>query len=49
MLVIVLILCLLVVVGGLPTWGYHSYGLYPSGLGGLLFVIILIVLLTRRL
>ena len=36
-------------VGGLPTWGYHSYGYGPSGLLGVVLLILLILLLTGRL
>jgi hypothetical protein len=45
---ILLIVVILLVVGGLPTWGYHSYGYAPSGIGGLLLIILLILLLTGR-
>jgi hypothetical protein len=44
-LVIVLILAL---IGGLPTWPYSSeWGYYPSGGIGLLLVIIVIILVLR--
>jgi len=43
---ILLIVLLVLVFGGLPNWGYHSYGYGPSGIGGLLLVIVLILLLT---
>ena len=46
---ILLIVLILFVVGGLPTWGYHSYGYAPSGIGGLVVIILLIMLLTGRL
>jgi hypothetical protein len=46
---VLLIILLLLVVGALPTWGYHSYGYGPSGLGGVLLLILLIMLLTGRL
>lgn len=42
--VFLIILLVLLLVGGLPTWGYHSYGWYPSGLGLILLVILVIVL-----
>jgi len=46
---ILLILLLLVVFGGLPNWGYHQYGWGPSGIGGILLIIIIVLLLTGRL
>ncbi len=46
---ILLIVLILFVVGGLPTWGYHSYGYAPSGVGGLVVIILLTMLLTGRL
>ena len=46
---ILLIILILLVVGGLPTWGYHNYGYAPSGLGGLIVIILIVLLLTGRL
>ena len=46
---ILLILLIIIVAGGLPAWGYHSYGYGPSGLGGILLLIVLILLLTGRM
>jgi len=46
---VLLIVLLVIVLGGLPTWGYHDYGYAPSGLGGVLLLVILILLLTGRL
>jgi Protein of unknown function (DUF3309) len=46
---ILLILLLLVVFGGLPNWGYHQYGWGPSGIGGILLIIIIVLLVTGRL
>lgn len=39
---ILIILLVLALVGGLPTWGYHDYGYYPSGGLGVIIVIILL-------
>ena len=45
LIIVLLILC----VGGLPRWGYSaSWGYGPSGLLGLLFIVLLILLLTGR-
>ena len=46
---VLLILLLLIVVGGLPNLGLHSYGYGPSGVGGILLLIVLALLLTGRL
>jgi hypothetical protein len=46
---VLLIILILLVVGGLPTWGYHQYGYGPSGIGGVIVIILLILLLTGRL
>ena len=46
LLVVFLVLMLL---GGLPYWGWHSYGYAPSGALGLLVLILVILLLSGRL
>jgi hypothetical protein len=45
-LLIVLIVLLL---GGLPNLGFHSYGYGPSGIVGVLVIVALVLLLTGRL
>ena len=47
--IILIIILLMVVFGGLPNFGFHNYGYGPSGIGGFLLLIILILLLTGRL
>jgi hypothetical protein len=49
MSLVLLIVLIILLVGGLPTWGYHDYGYGPSGIGGLLVLILLILLLTGRI
>lgn len=46
LLIVILILALL---GGLPTWGYHEYGYYPSGGIGLVLLIVILLVLFGRL
>ena len=46
---LLLIIVLVFLFGGLPRWGYHSYGYAPSGLGAVLQVILIVLLLTGRL
>jgi hypothetical protein len=47
LIVVILLVCLLA--GGLPTWGYHNYGYAPSGLLGIILVVVVILLLMGRL
>jgi hypothetical protein len=43
---ILLLILLLLVIGALPTWPYSvGWGYYPSGLGVILLIVLLIVLL----
>ena len=43
------IILLLLVFGGLPNRGYHNYRYAPSGIGGIILIIVLILFLTGRL
>ena len=49
MSLVLLILLILLVVGGVPNLGIHQYGWGPSGIGGILLLILIILLLTGRL
>jgi hypothetical protein len=46
---ILIILLILLLIGGLPTWGYSSgWGYYPSsGIGLLLLVVVVLVVMGR--
>jgi hypothetical protein len=46
---ILLVVLILLLIGGLPTWGYHSLGYGPSGIVGVLVVVLLILLLMGRI
>ncbi|MBV7536494.1 DUF3309 domain-containing protein [Duganella sp. sic0402] len=47
---IILIILVLALVGALPTWPHsRNWGYAPSGITGLIVVILLIMLLTGRL
>jgi hypothetical protein len=46
---ILLIILIVLLMGGLPRWGYHSYGWGPSGIAGVVLLVVLILLLTGRL
>jgi hypothetical protein len=48
LLTVLIIILLLMVVGALPTWGYSASwgtGYWPSGLGLILIVVLLVLLL----
>lgn len=45
---ILLLIVLLLVIGALPAWPYSTgWGYYPSGLGVVLLIVLLVVLLRR--
>ena len=47
---ILLILLILLIVGALPTWGHsRSWGYGPSGIGGVLLIILIVLLVTGRI
>ena len=47
---ILLIILVLLVVGALPTWPYSSgWGYYPSGIAGVIVVVLIVLLLMGRL
>ena len=49
MSLILLIILLLFLVGGLPNWGYHTYGFAPSSIAGVVLLVVVVLLLTGRL
>jgi hypothetical protein len=50
MSLIVVVILLLLVIGALPTWGYSSgWGYGPSGIGGVIVIILIVLLLTGRI
>ena len=49
MSLLLLIVLIVLLMGGLPNWGYHSYGYAPSGLVGVVVIVALVLLLTGRL
>jgi len=46
---LLLIILILFLVGGLPHWGYHSYGYAPSGVVGVALIVLAVLLLGGRL
>ena len=49
MLILLVVVILILSLGGLPQTGLHQWGYGPSGVGGLLVLILIILLLTGRL
>ena len=49
MSLLLLIVLVLFLFGGLPRWGYHSYGYAPSGVVGVVLLVIVALLLTGRI
>lgn len=50
MLMILIILLILLAIGAAPTWPYsRGWGYYPSGLLGLILLILIMLALTGRL
>jgi uncharacterized protein DUF3309 len=49
MSLLLLIVLVLLLVGGLPNWGYHKYGFAPSGFAGAVLLVVIVLLLTGRL
>lgn len=48
--VLLLIILIIAVVGSAPTWGYsRGWGYFPSGILGLILVIVIVLLLLGRL
>ncbi|CAB3924659.1 hypothetical protein LMG26846_05928 [Achromobacter insuavis] len=47
---ILLIILILLLVGAVPAWPYsRSWGYYPSGLLGIVLIVLIVLLLTGRL
>jgi len=44
-----LVVLIVLLLGGLPSLGFHSYGYAPSGIVGVLVIVALVLLLTGRL
>ena len=42
---VLLAIVFLMLIGALPTWGYHQWGYYPSGGLGMILTILVVMLL----
>lgn len=47
---LLIVICVLLLIGALPTWGHsRSWGYYPSGILGAVVAVLLILLVLGRL
>ena len=47
---ILLVILILILIGAIPNWGYsRGWGYGPSGIVGVLLIVVIILLLTGRL
>ena len=47
---VLIIFLILIVIGALPTWPHsRNYGYFPSGLGGTVLIIVIILFLMGRI
>jgi len=47
---ILLIILILIVIGALPSWPYSSgWGYYPSGIAGIIVIVLIVLLLMGRI
>ena len=47
---ILLIILILILIGAIPNWGYsRGWGYGPSGLVGVLLIVVIVLLLTGRI
>jgi uncharacterized protein DUF3309 len=49
MYLVLIVLLIVVLFGGLPTWGYHQFGWGPSGIVGVILIVLIVLLLAGRL
>jgi Protein of unknown function (DUF3309) len=48
--ILLIVVLLMVVVGALPRWGHsRNWGYGPSGIGGVIVLVLIVLLLTGRL
>lgn len=47
--IVLIVILLLILFGGLPQLGYHSYGYGPSGIVMVILVVIVALMLFRRI
>ncbi|GGA29573.1 DUF3309 family protein [Neptunicoccus cionae] len=47
---ILLVILILLLIGALPTWGHsRSWGYFPSGILGVILIIVIVLALTGRM
>lgn len=47
---ILIILLVLLLIGAIPSWGYSSgWGYYPSGLLGIILIVVIVLVISGRI
>lgn len=46
---ILVVILIVILIGGMPNWGFHQYGYGPSGIVGVLLIILVVLLLMGRI
>lgn len=49
MWLILVIILIFLLIGGVPSFGYHQYGWGPSGIVGVLLIVLVVLFLMGRL
>lgn len=49
MILILIVILLVLAMGGAPTFGWHEYGWGPSGIIGVVLIILVVLLLVGRI
>jgi hypothetical protein len=46
---ILVVILIVILIGGMPNWGFHQYGYGPSGIVGVLLIVLVVLLLMGRI
>jgi hypothetical protein len=46
---ILVVILIVILIGGLPNWQFHPYGYGPSGIVGVLLIVLVVLLLMGRI
>lgn len=49
MSILLIVILILLCIGVIPQWGYHSYGYAPVGIGTVLLILLIVLVIGGRL